>query len=177
MQHELSYFLAYSPMELRHLSYLVTIFRIPMSQMSAAWDWNHSVSEHRAQHFPRRHSLPEFRLAGRSTVMPMHWLLLGFWSNVCNPHFVTCDYPLQTRRRHHGAAAGISMLNPCALLCVLVSVAMLYALKKIITNLTSQSAGVGISLQLQPLQRCYCENSGSPASVCLVRRHYSTTYR
>ena len=32
------------------------------------------------------------------------------------------------------------------------------------------------SLQLQPLQRCYCENSGSPASACVMRRHYCITY-
>ena len=32
------------------------------------------------------------------------------------------------------------------------------------------------SLQFQPLQQCYCENSGSPASVCVMRRHYSITY-
>ena len=29
------------------------------------------------------------------------------------------------------------------------------------------------SLYLQPLQRCYCENSGSSASACVMRRHYS----
>ena len=29
------------------------------------------------------------------------------------------------------------------------------------------------SLRLQPLQRCYCENSGSLASACVMRRHYS----
>ena len=34
-------------------------------------------------------SLLEFRLAGRSTVTPMHWLLLGFWGEVCNPRFIT----------------------------------------------------------------------------------------
>ena len=32
------------------------------------------------------------------------------------------------------------------------------------------------SLHLQPLQRCYCENSGSPASACVMWRHYSITY-
>ena len=32
------------------------------------------------------------------------------------------------------------------------------------------------SLQLQPLQRCYCENSGSPDSACAMRRHYSITF-
>ena len=32
------------------------------------------------------------------------------------------------------------------------------------------------SLGLQPLERCYCENSGSPASACILRRHYSITY-
>ena len=29
------------------------------------------------------------------------------------------------------------------------------------------------SLQLQPLQRCYCENSGSPASSYVMRRYHS----
>ena len=29
------------------------------------------------------------------------------------------------------------------------------------------------SLRVQPLQRYYCENSGSPASACVMRRHYS----
>ena len=32
------------------------------------------------------------------------------------------------------------------------------------------------SLHLQPLQRCYFENSGSPASSCLMLSHYSITY-
>ena len=32
------------------------------------------------------------------------------------------------------------------------------------------------SLRLQPLQRCYCENSVSPASAGVMRRHYSVTY-
>ena len=32
------------------------------------------------------------------------------------------------------------------------------------------------SLKLQPLQRCYCENSGSHASACVMQRHYSVTY-
>ena len=32
------------------------------------------------------------------------------------------------------------------------------------------------SLHLQPLQRCYCENLGSPASACVMRRHYSMAY-
>ena len=54
-----------------------------------------SVPEHHAHLFLRQHNLLEFSLAGRSTVMPMHWLLLGFWGNVCNPHFITCDDPVQ----------------------------------------------------------------------------------
>ena len=29
------------------------------------------------------------------------------------------------------------------------------------------------SLQLQPLQQCYCENSESQASTCVMRRHHS----
>ena len=32
------------------------------------------------------------------------------------------------------------------------------------------------SLHLKPLQRCYCENSGSTTSACIMRRHYSITY-
>ena len=32
------------------------------------------------------------------------------------------------------------------------------------------------SLHLQPLQRCYCECSGSPASACVMRRNYSIMY-
>ena len=32
------------------------------------------------------------------------------------------------------------------------------------------------SLHLQPLQRCYCENSESLASECPMRRRYSITY-
>ena len=31
------------------------------------------------------------------------------------------------------------------------------------------------SLHLQPLQRCYCENSGSPASACVMRCRHSIT--
>ena len=33
-----------------------------------------------------------------------------------------------------------------------------------------------MSLHLQPLQECYCETSGSPASTCVMRRHYSIMY-
>ena len=33
------------------------------------------------------------------------------------------------------------------------------------------------SLHLQPLQRCYCENSGSSASACVMGRHYSVASR
>ena len=32
------------------------------------------------------------------------------------------------------------------------------------------------SLHLRPLQLCYSEKSGSPASECVMRRHYSITY-
>ena len=32
------------------------------------------------------------------------------------------------------------------------------------------------SLHLQPLQQCYYKNLGSPASACVMRRHYSITY-
>ena len=32
------------------------------------------------------------------------------------------------------------------------------------------------SLHLQPLQRCYCKNSGSPASAFVIRRHFSIKY-
>ena len=32
------------------------------------------------------------------------------------------------------------------------------------------------SLYLEPLQRCYCENSRSPASACVIQSHYSITY-
>ena len=32
------------------------------------------------------------------------------------------------------------------------------------------------SLHLQPLQRCYCEDSESPASACVMRHHYCITY-
>ena len=32
------------------------------------------------------------------------------------------------------------------------------------------------TFHFQPLQRCYCENSGRPARTCIIRRHYSITY-
>ena len=32
------------------------------------------------------------------------------------------------------------------------------------------------SLHLQPLQRCYCDNSGSSTSACVMRRRYCITY-
>ena len=32
------------------------------------------------------------------------------------------------------------------------------------------------SLHLQPLQRCYCENSGSTTSAFVMQRHYSIKY-
>ena len=32
------------------------------------------------------------------------------------------------------------------------------------------------TFHIQPLRRCYCENSGSPASAYIMRRHYSITY-
>ena len=52
--------------------------------------------------------------------------------------------------------------------------AMLCAFKNFITDRTSQSGGCwNKSLHLQPLQRCYCENSGSPDSSYVMRCHYS----
>ena len=33
-----------------------------------------------------------------------------------------------------------------------------------------------MSLQLQPLQRYYSENSGCPVSACVIRPHYSVTF-
>ena len=57
--------------------------------------------------------------------------------------------------------------------------AILCAFKNFITDLTSQSARGSWNkrLHLQMLQWCYCENSESPASACVMRRHYSITYR
>ena len=56
--------------------------------------------------------------------------------------------------------------------------AMLCAFKNVITDRTSQVGGSWKkSLHLQPLQWCYCENSGSPASACVMRRRYSITYK
>ena len=72
-----------------------------------------------AQHFLCRQSLLEFSHAGRSTVTSVHWLLLGFWDNACNPRFITCDDPV-----HHGTAEKMSMLTPCILLYFLVSVTL-----------------------------------------------------
>ena len=34
----------------------------------------------------------------------------------------------------------------------------------------------GCCLHFQPLQRCYCQNSGSPTTSCVMQRHYSITY-
>ena len=53
---------------------------------------------------------------------------------------------------------------------------MLCAFKNFITNRTSVSGSWNKSLRFQPLQRCYCENWGSPASACVMRRHCSITY-
>ena len=80
-------------------------------------------------------SLLEFRLSGRSTVTSVHWLLLGFWGNVWNPtfHDLWWSGP-ETRRRHHGTAAEMSMLTPCASLYVLVPVAMLCAFKTLLNT-------------------------------------------
>ena len=88
-----------------------------------------SVPEHRANHFLCRQSLHEFHLAGRSTVTPMHWLPFGFWGNVCNPRFIMCNYPIRSDPETSWSAAEMSMLTPCAFLCVLVSVSMLCAFK------------------------------------------------
>ena len=40
------------------------------------------------------------------------------------------------------------------------------------TALHSRGESWNKSLHFQPLQRCYYENSGSPDSVCVMRRHY-----
>ena len=62
-----------------------------------------SVPEHHACYFQCRQSLLEFCLAGRSTGMWMHWLLLGFWGNVRNPRFITCDDLVQKFVSHSGS--------------------------------------------------------------------------
>ena len=44
-------------------------------------------------------------------------------------------------------------------------------------NRASQSVSAGIRASVfQLLELCYCENSGSPAGACVLRRHYSITY-
>ena len=165
IQQVLSYFLKYSAPELRHSSHRGTNFCITVSKKSAAWDRNQYVPEYRAEHFPRRHRLLEFRLAGRSTMTPMHWLLLGFLGDVWNTHFITGP---ETRCRHHGTAAEMSMLTPFFALCSWCQ--LLCSVHSKLCNITYSTVGGSwnMSLQLQPLQRCYCENSGSPASVCDV---------
>ena len=68
------------------------------------------------------------------------------------------------------------MLTPCALLCVLVLIAMLFAFKFYHKPHFTVAGSWNKSLRLQHLQRCYCENSRSPASTCVMRHHYSITY-
>ena len=57
---------------------------------------------------------------------------------------------------------------------------MLCAFKNFIIDCTSQSVGAEISLHLQPLKRCYCENSGSPSSARARKSgtlcHWSVTW-
>ena len=61
-------------------------------------------------------------VAGRSSMMPMHWLLLGFLGNVCKTmfHYLWCSSP-KTRHRQ-GTTAEISMMTQ--VLCFLLSVVL-----------------------------------------------------
>ena len=68
-------------------------------------------------------------------------------------------------------------VKPCVVIDLVqlhMNFGQLYALW--IQKSLSQSAGAGMSLHLQPLQQRYCENLGSPASVCVMRHHYSVMY-
>ena len=88
-----------------------------------------SSSQNSGAHYsPRRHSLLEFRLAGRSTLTPTHGCLVS--GVMCITH-VTLPMVIQSRSSSPSSwsAAQISMLTPCALLCILMSVAMLCAFK------------------------------------------------
>ena len=123
------------------------------------------------------HSLLEFRLAGRPTVTPMHWLLLHFWGNVCNPRFTICDDPAQKL-----VAITMVPLQKCqcwllALFFVLWCQILCFVQSKLYHKAHHTVVGgrLNKSLHLQPLQRYYCENSGSPTSACVMRRHYSIT--
>ena len=130
-----------------------------------------SVPEHRAHHFPRLHSLLELRLGGKSTVMPVHWLLLGFWGNFCNLRFITCDDQIQKivavmmvpLQKCQSWLHALCFVFRCQLLC---SVHWRRYHRPHLTIGGSWNK----SLHVQPLQRCYCENSGSPASSCVMRR-------
>ena len=130
----------------------------------------------RLHHFPRRHSLLEFRLAGRSTVTPMHRLLLGFWVNLCNPNFITCDDTAKNSLpsswyRCRNAHSDFMSFALCSsqLLCSVHS--KLYQ-----TPHFTVGGSWNKSHKLQPLQRCYCENPVIPASACVRQYHYSITY-
>ena len=130
------------------------------------------LSPNRALHFPRRHSFLEFRLEGRSSVAPMHWLLLGFWVNVCKSRFITCDDP--TLKFY-----SIIMVPLQKCQCWLHALWFVFWCQLISSVLSKHNhrphfivgGSSNNNLHFQPLQWCYFENSGSPASALLY--HYT----
>ena len=110
--------------------------------------------------------------------MPMHWLRLGFWGNVCNPRFITSDYADQKL-----VAVITVSLQKCQ--CWLNGLCFVFR-RHLLSSVHSKRChrphftvceSCNKSLQFQPLQRCSYERSGSTASACVILRHYYMTYK
>ena len=124
-----------------------------------------------------------------------HSVRASFYSNCCVNLTVHCTnasspvmmvgIPLRSLSRTCCRPA-VNYLHQRSTICLLMTLApytwhswrwisigaMLCAFINFITDPTSQPAGARIrSLHLQPLQRCYCEDSGSPTNLCVMRYH------
>ena len=112
-----------------------------------------------------------------SSVTPMNWLLFVFWGDVCNPHFITCD-----DRSSNSFTVIMASLQKCQCwlhaLCFVFWCQLLCPMNSKLYHRPHFTIGVSWnkSHHLQPLQRCCCEHSRSPASACVMRRYYSIMY-
>ena len=112
-----------------------------------------------------------------------HWMRGSRTSSTCSPVMMdglqlpspcTCSWP------------AVNCLNQRRTICLLMTLglytwhgwrisigALLCALKNCHRPQLTLGGSWNKSLHLQSLQRWYCENSGSPASACVMLRHYS----
>ena len=161
----LSYFSTYSTLEIETFFIPWDQILYPVSQKSAAWDWNHCDT-----HLRLSVILKTRTLTGRNFLRRMKrwksqgarfWLKVGWWLNTSQPN--SCRRCVDSYVEPY-VAIGLAQLT-------MISIDALCIQKLYHRPDFTVGTYWNKSLLLQPLQRCYNENSGSHASACVMRRH------